>query len=168
MTAPPIAQWRGELKSDDVATRAAAAEQLSQTGPDAADAAVELVEACGDDESVQQWAVAALEEMGPPSPEAASRLEPLVTDDHPLIGYWAATLLGRLGPAAADHQRGLAQGLQPSRDPAVRERSAWALGKIGVTDPEAIQALQAAAREDAPRLQKLANDALPSAATRPT
>ena len=56
-----------QLASTNAEQRAAAAEQLSQAGEDAAAAAVPLVAACGDaDDRVREFAVAALEDLGPP------------------------------------------------------------------------------------------------------
>ncbi|MCY2982619.1 MAG: hypothetical protein NTY15_03180 [Planctomycetota bacterium] len=59
-----ITTWRAELNSADLLLRAAAAEKLCQAGSDASDAAVDLVQACADDEAVSKWLVAALEDLG--------------------------------------------------------------------------------------------------------
>ncbi|HUG89960.1 MAG TPA: HEAT repeat domain-containing protein, partial [Planctomycetaceae bacterium] len=57
----------GGLSDADTGRRAAAAERLARLGPAGRGAAVPLVRASGDaDESVREWAVAALEELGPP------------------------------------------------------------------------------------------------------
>ncbi len=126
------------------------------------DAAVELVSACADDESVQRWAVAALEELGPPNLDALEPLSELVTSSNRLVAYWAVTLLGRLGPDAATSQDVLARVLSNSQDSAVQERVAWALGKIGSTTGGALTALQQATTSGNPRLVRLAQSALPS------
>ena len=57
----------------------------------------DLVKACTDDESVQQWAVAALEELGPPPTESIGELTKLASSSDPLVAFWAITLLGRAG-----------------------------------------------------------------------
>jgi hypothetical protein len=152
--------WRAELKNCDVNVRATAAENLSLAGLDAVDAAVDLVRACGDEDAVRDWAVAALEDLGPPRNDAAQPLASELSAANPLVAYWAATLLGRLGTEAAGCQKALAKTLTHATDLAVRERSAWALGKIGATSNEAVAALQAAAESNSARLSRLAETAL--------
>ncbi len=65
-------------------------------------AVVPLARACGDqEETVREWAVAALEELGaPPVADLAVRAS-LLADQSVDVGYWAATLLRRLGEDAA-------------------------------------------------------------------
>ena len=72
---------RAQLKSDDPKQRIVAAEALSRMGPDAAPAAVELVIACADHESVRDYAVAALEELGAPPPELVPPLPDLAFEN---------------------------------------------------------------------------------------
>ena len=93
-------RWRLELKNSDVEVRARAAESLCLAGSESVVAAVDLVVACGDVEDVQNWAAAALEDLGAPPMESVDSLETLVNSPFPLVGYWAATLLGRLGQSA--------------------------------------------------------------------
>ncbi len=112
------------LKSSDVREREAAAEALSQMGPDAAYAAVGLVGACADEESVQQWAVAALEELGPPPAESLGELTKLASSSDPLTAFWAITLLGRAGSIAKPSQDELAIILKDSKVESVRECAA--------------------------------------------
>ncbi len=76
--------------------------------------------------------------------------------------YWAATCIGRLGPAAADASASLAQCLLDSSFLAARERAAWALSQIGSGAKQAINALRQIGPEDPPRLQRLAATALQS------
>lgn len=151
-----VDRLRMDLKSSDLATRMSAAEQFSQAGCDAAAAAAELVQACSDDEAVSQFAVAALEEMGPPPVEACKPLSVLLTSSETLVGYWAATLIGRLEIAAKDCQDDLVAVLVSAADPAVRERAAWALGEINADSDAAIQALTKASQSGHARLQRLA------------
>lgn len=155
-----LERWRIDLKSQNLSTRATAAEHLSQAGEDAAFAAVELVQACGDDESVSQFAVAALEDMGPPAADSRKPLSNLLTSPDANVGYWAATLIGRLEDAGKDCQDDLAALLASSAADAVRERAAWALGQVGADSEQAIAALKQAAESGAARLQRLATASL--------
>jgi HEAT repeat protein len=54
----------------------------------------------------------------------------------------------------------LADCLTTASDPAVAQRAAWALGKIGPAAYPAAAALRVAAADDDPRLARLAADAL--------
>jgi HEAT repeat protein len=156
-----ISELVQRLLGDDAATRATAAEQLCRAGEAAADAAVPLVRACGDPEpQVRDWAVAALEELGAPPVNALDELMELAASNHPLVAYWAITLLGRSGQAAAAAVRMLAERLGPASDPAVAQRAAWALGKIGPAAASAAGSLRTAADSDDPRLARLAQEAL--------
>ena len=149
-----------KLHSADVLQREAAAESLSQMGQDAAPAAVELVNACADQETVRQWAVAALEDLGPPPIDSIQDLTKLVSSSDALAAYWAITLLGRAEEAATACQDELSAALNDSSAPSVRERAAWALGKIRASSPAATATLENAANSDQPRLARLAKNAL--------
>ncbi|MCO8120108.1 HEAT repeat domain-containing protein [Stieleria sp. TO1_6] len=148
------------LRSGDAGQRAEAAESLSQMGPDAGFAAVELVQACGDDEAVAQFAVAALEDMGPPPAETLASVAELMTSDQSEVAYWAITLVGRCGVAARDHQDALASLVTTSTEINVRQRAVWALGKIEARSDTALQALRLAAADSDARLSRLAGEAL--------
>lgn len=159
--ADDVSTWISRLDSTDAQERAAAAERLAQLGPDAAAAAVPLVEACRtDDDRLREWAVAALEELGPPPPADVSRLTLLVSDKNPLAGYWAATLLGRSGEGAASAVAALAACVGSAADVSVRQRAAWALGQIGPAAASARAVLEKAAGDADPRLARLASEAL--------
>ena len=84
------------LHSQDVQERAAAAEAFSLMGPEASFAATDLVQACGDDQMVAQWAVSALEELGPPPKESLADLSELARSGDSEVAYWAVTLLGTM------------------------------------------------------------------------
>ncbi|MDZ4783062.1 MAG: hypothetical protein SGJ19_22685 [Planctomycetia bacterium] len=155
-----IQQWRTALQGPDVAERAAAAESLCHAGQDAAPAILELVHACEDDEAVSEWAVAALEELGPPPAELLEPLTKLASVSKAPVAYWAVTLLGRLGPAAIGSEHVLAALLQDSRETAVQERAAWALGEIGAKTAATLTALNGAAQPQSPRLARMAKTAL--------
>lgn len=158
---PDIAQWIAQLSAADAATRTEAAERLCRAGLDAVPAAVPLVKACGDaHDEARDWAVAALEELGSPPPEAIGDLTALVGSGHALVAYWATTLLGRSGQAAAAATAALAAALDSGRDASVAERAAWALGKVGPRAASARPALERAASAPNPRLARLAQEAL--------
>ena len=150
------------LGSPQETTRANAAEKLSQLDPDQMrSAALILVEACGDEsEEVREAAVGALEEMGPPDPQVLDGLTALLADEKADIAYWAATLIGRLGPDGAASVPALTTALEKSPHQNVRQRAARALGKIGPGAASAKDALQTAADGDDPRLARLAERAL--------
>lgn len=150
-----------QLTADDPAVRRAAAERLCHAGPAAAAAAISLVTACGDaDEGVREQAVAALEELGGPPPDALAGLIEAVASSDPLVAYWAITLLGRTGEAAANGVPALTTRLARGTDPAVAQRAAWALGRIGPAASGSAKALKEAAASPDPRLARLAQEAL--------
>ena len=152
--------WRADLQSQYVETRAAAAENLCQLGEEAAEAAIDLVKACADEEPVQVWAVAALEEMGPPPASTLPQLIELAKDSQAIVAYWAITLLGRVEDAGVQSEGVLAELLLHAPDIPVRERAAWALGRMGPESQAALQALKTAATSDRVRLARLAEEAL--------
>jgi len=150
-----------DLGSADPGVRSTAAENLARMAEAAAPAAAELVRACGDaNEQVREQAVAALEDLGPPPAEAIGRLIELVGHDDPLAAYWATTLLGRAGEDAARAVPALAGCLASPADLSVKQRAAWALGKIGAPAASAREALDRAAGDADPRLARLATEAL--------
>lgn len=149
------------LSAADADTRARAAEQLAQLGSDARPAAVPLVLACGDEaEDVRQWATAALEAIGPPDLADVASLTSFVDGRSPDVGYWAATLLGRLKSEAAPAVDSLARAVAGSPHLSVRQRAAWALGEIGPAAIAAVPLLEKAATEADPRLSHLAQAAM--------
>lgn len=151
------------LASTDVATRREAAESLARVEPDAVAVAVPLVEACGDrDEEVRNWVVAALEELPAPNASDLPALEGLVSRKNLDIAFWATTLLGRMEAAAASTVPTLAWAVVEHPELVVRERAAWALGKIGKPAADAIPQLEAAAASAHLRLARFATIALES------
>jgi hypothetical protein len=156
-----ITTLAARLADDDAAVRLDAAERLARSGEAAREAAVPLVQACGDgDGEVRQWAGAALEELGVPPVEVIAELQELAAMSDPLVAYWAITLLGRSGQAAAAATAVLAERLGPAAPLEVAQRAAWALGKIGPAALVASGALQVAATSADPRLARLASEAL--------
>ena len=157
-----ISRWVNDLNAPEPARRAAAAEHLARLGEGARGAAVPLARAAGDaSESVREWAVAALEGVGPPAAEDLTALRQLMlqdaTDD---AAYWAVTLAGRLGVDASAAVPELIRLLGAADPVAVRQRAAWALGRIGPAAAEAESALRQASDSDDPRLARLASAAL--------
>lgn len=151
----------GQLQDADPGRRGAAAELLCRHGAAAATAALALARACADeDDQVREWAAAALEDLGPPPAGSIPELGDLVGSSHPLVAYWAATLLGRSGQNAATATTALAACLASASDPAVAQRAAWALGKIGPAAATGRDALEKAALSADPRLARLAREAL--------
>lgn len=150
-----------QLGSADPQVRRKAAEALARLGEAAAPAAAALVRACADaDEQVREQAVAALEDLGPPPAESVDQLVVLVADADPLVAYWAITLLGRAGRDAAGAVTALMRCLESPAELSVRQRAAWALGKIGPGAAAARDALGRAARGEDPRLARLAAEAI--------
>ena len=158
---PSIASLVNRLSGPDAEDRATAAEALCRAGDSASSAATALVAACGDDDDgVREWAAAALEELGPPPSEQIADLIPLAAASHPLVAYWAVTLLGRGGEAASSAVSTLEACLAPGKAIEVRQRACWALGKIGLAAASARAALAVAAADSDPRLSRLAGEAL--------
>ena len=156
-----VAQLTADLRSKDAATRAAGAEQLTHLEEGAQPAALELVLATADaDESVRQWATAALESLGAPAAKDLPELAKLLGDGRLDVAYWAATLLGRLGLAAAEAVPALSKSLDAHSEVAVREHCALALGQIGPAAASALTALNRAAADPRPRLSRLAKQAI--------
>lgn len=160
-TPSQLLRWSQQLSDPDTATRREAARQIMQAGEPAVGAAISLVKAVGDqDEEVVNSATEALENLGPPRVEDAAELAKLLHAPQSDMGYWAATLLGRLGDQAATAVKSLAAVVTAHPQLAVRERSAWALGQIGPAARPAKEVLEAVTRGDAPRLARLARESL--------
>lgn len=149
-----------DLSAADPGRRAAAAERLAHAGTLTGDAVVAVVLACGDDDdTVREWAVAALEDAGAPPEAVIPDLASLAAASPPLVAYWAITLLGRTGQAAATAVDTLAKCIA-SKDLAVAQRAAWALGKIGPRAAAAVSALRDATARGDERLTRLAAEAI--------
>ncbi len=157
-----LSQWMADLDHPQADTRRRAGQSLSQLGAAARAAAVPLARAAGDvDESVRELAVAALEAMGAPDPADVPALTALLRHSSDDVAYWAATLLGRAEQQAASSAPALGRLLGDETVAlAVRERSAWALGKLGPAATTAKPSLQAAANSQTARLARLARQAL--------
>lgn len=157
-----VLRWAEMLRNPDPAARQQAAEQLARLGPQAQTAALALVQACADDSAeVGEWVVNALEEIGPPAARDVRPLAHLLGHDSADVGYWAATLLGRLGAHAVEAVPALTAALLAPLDDSVRQRAAWALGKIGPSAEGALATLEEAADDEGdPRLARQARRAI--------
>lgn len=156
-----ISRLINNLNSSQVGVRAEAAEQLAQQGDAAAPAVIGLLRNVGDsDETVREWSVAALEGLGTPSVDDLDALIDQIDAEQPDVGYWAATLLGRLEADAAPAVDALARAAAGHPESQVRQRAVWALGKIGPAAGNAVPVLKQAAQSSEPRLARLAEQAL--------
>ena len=108
----------------------------------------------------REWCAAALEELGPPPATQIAELTRMARDNSLDTAYWAITLLGRSGAGAARAVSTLTGLLQTAPDSSLRERAAWALGKLGTAAEPAAPALRAAAASNEPRLSRMAKQAL--------
>jgi HEAT repeat protein len=161
-----VLQLIANLKSPAAATRAAAAEELCHLEDGAQGAAVDLIQATADaDDSVRQWATAALESLGPPATADCEKIAALLSSQKLDIAYWSAMLLGRLESAAVAAVPNLITSLNSHPEQAVREQSAQALGKIGPPATAALPALKPAAADPHPRLGRLAKTAIEQIST---
>ena len=145
----------------DARRRTAAAEALCQLGEAAQGAAVALARACGDEsESVREWAGEALENVGPPATSDMADLAALAGDDKADVAYWAVTLLGRSSEYVDVALPALVDALTSHAAVAVRQRAAWALGRIGPAAAGALETLKRAATSEDPRLARLSKQAI--------
>lgn len=154
-------QLAADLRGRGAPRRLAAAEALVELGPEATPAAAALVEACGDS-ALCDLCVEALEAIGPPPPDQLDRIARQLPSEDELTCYWAATLLGRAGEAAAAYAPALAAvALNEGALVANRERAVWALGKLGqAAAPVADTLRRFAESAPSPRMKRLANEAL--------
>ena len=135
---------------------------LAGLGDLAAPASVSVLDCLADDsESIREYATETLENMGPPRLQDAGQISERLNNEHAETAYWSATLLGRLRSNAADFVPHLMTALDHSAS-IVKERSAWALGRIGSLALPASPKLEEIAKSDEPRLSRLASQALES------
>jgi HEAT repeat protein len=150
-----------QLSSSNIAQRAFAAESLARLGRDSQPAAAALVATLRTaDATTRDWATAALEELGPPPAAQILDLVKLATDPSLDVAYWAITLLGRAGAAAAPAMDTLTTLLRSSPENSLQERAAWALGKIGPVAKSAAAVLHEGTKSTNPRLARLAKQAI--------
>jgi len=161
MTDSPTTELIADLRDAKAGKRAAAAQKLMEMGAEARPAVIPLLSLVRDEnEEVREYAVAALEEIGAPRAQDMPPLLSMLNDSNAMIGYWAATLIGRMKGAGSTAAENLADTLQRSHHPEVKQRAAWALGQIGSAAGVAMDALQEAARSSDSRLARLASEAI--------
>jgi HEAT repeat protein len=113
------------------------------------------------DDEVRMWSAEALvTAVDPTESEATALIGMLESAADGEICYWAATMLGRLGPDAVAAVGALETCLRNSMYLPARERATWALNQIGPRAAAAVPALKEAAQAAPPRLQRLATEAL--------
>lgn len=112
-------------------------------------------------DSLRSAAAQSLEGSVQPSVSEVPALIALLSDQSDSeISYWAATLLGRLGPQAVDATQSLCDCLQDSSFLPAKERAAWALMEIGPTASDAIPVLQSVCESAPARLHLLCHRAM--------
>lgn len=154
-------QWLTELRSPQASSRRVAAERFALTPQASRTGCLALVDAVIDeDDEVREWISEALEGMGPPDAKDVPCLVQRLGGENGDRCYWAATLLGRLGPGASAAVPALASTLINHLSLPARERAAWALGEIGPDARTALPPLREAAGSGTPRLAKLARAAI--------
>ena len=161
-----IQQCIADLASNDLSNQRSAAAQLLNA-PSCEAAAVELTKAVGsDDELLVESATGVLESIESISDVQASTLAELLPSKtfqpHPNTGFWAATLLGRIGQRAAPFLDQLIAALDASTDDTVKQKIVWAIGKIGPPASPASNHLEALVNASDKRLARLASQALES------
>lgn len=152
------------LLNGSEAERLSAVEHAARHPEQAGACAAALARCAADaNESIAINAAEALEMLGPPPssvlPELLQQLTPQSEGE---MAYWTVTLIGRLGPQASNAAATLAHVLEASPYLPVRERAAWALGRIGSGAKGSEAALRSAAQNGPPRLARLATQALES------
>ena len=151
------------LWSDVPQQQTRALQQIASDRPPHVDTARCVWLAGSSNDEVRMWAAEALESsVTPRAEEVASLVDLLTTASDGEHVYWAATMLGRLGRAAASAVDALDRCLRDSLYLPGRERAAWALRQIGTPAASAVPTLQRVAISGPPRLQRLATQACDS------
>lgn len=145
-----IAEWRDDLTSKEVKTRQAAAYALWSLGPDAANAASELVAAISDvDPYVRTTSAKALDRLTDDAKRnTMDAVTALLSSDREEVRREAATYMWRIGPLAAEIVPALATALA-SDDADVRANVAGALGNAGDAAKTQFETLETMTVEDA-------------------
>ena len=153
--------WAAKLAGESVPDQVDALRQIS--GQDSViGLSVPVVSLAGSsNDEIRMWSAEALESsIQPDASEVLALMQLLRQADDGEICYWAATMLGRLGPEAAVAADALEQCLRESMYLPARERATWALSQIGPAAAVALDALNEAAATAPPRLQRLATETL--------
>lgn len=158
-----LARWEAGLRHDSVTRQIETLREVA-TRKDVRGIAVRCVELAGShDDEVRLTAADALETSVQPLADEVDPLARLLdTADDGEIAYWAATMLGRLGPLASAATPELERCLRESLYLPARERAAWAISRIGPRAAAAMPTLCDVASGSPPRLQRLALQAIDS------
>jgi hypothetical protein len=117
---------------------------------------LEALAAAQDD--AREEIVGFLEDCGPPTIAELPRIAHHLNSADGDAAYWAATLLGRSGPAAAAFLNDLVAATHHD-SLAARERAVWALSQIGPAAKAALPRLKELSESTTPRLARLAREA---------
>ena len=156
-----------QLGSDDAGMIASAAQALAQANQSIQAAAIPLVNCLGtihDDSN--EWIVAALEQLESPSAADADAFAHVMQsyadgEANSQQAYWAAKLLGRIGPEAGNVScQALARCASSAADPEIVTQSVWALSKMGASAASAQAVLQQLSQSPVPRTARYAQQAL--------
>ncbi len=153
--------WAAKLGGDVVDDQVDALRQISSEECVVGLAVPIVALTASGDEEVRMWSAEALESAVQPLDCEISPLALLLeqnTDGE--IGYWAATMLGRLGSGAATAAASLESCLRESMYLPAREQATWALREIGPPAAIALESLTEAAESAPPRLRRLAAEAI--------
>lgn len=153
-----FSEWQGDLKDFSPAVRKTAIEALGYFGPRAV---LVLAPFMGDpDFEVRSAAIDVLVKLGVETVPAMVRA---LADNNSLVRWNAASVLGRIGPAAKDAVPALVRVLKDphtvvtvgaKKGHKVRELAAWALGKIGPEAKDAVPSLVQALGDDNSEVRK--------------
>jgi len=150
------------LGDADVSIRRNAVRELLEQPAWATGLTTALIRLVSDrDEMVRHGATECLERIADPGSDEVADLTRILRETcDGETEYWAATMLGRIGPQADRAVGALASVLLDSSCLAARERAAWALGRIGPAARMALNALRQIGQDDPPRLRRLAEAAV--------
>ncbi|TWU48604.1 hypothetical protein Poly51_45050 [Rubripirellula tenax] len=157
--------WSERLTSTSASDQASALQEMAeQTELRGYTAAVVRLAGCRDDE-VRRWAAELLEvAIAPVASDVEELADLLAGGEEGEVCYWAATMLGRLGPDVAPKTRVAVDALEICLGDSLylpaRERAAWALSQIGPSAASAAITLRRTAEDAPPRLQRLVAEAL--------
>ncbi len=154
-------QWNQWLCSDSVDHQVNALRQISGQKDVRGLTAIIVGLSGSRSDEVRIWSAEALETAVQPQQDDVHALADLLSDaEDGEIGYWAATMLGRLGDQATDAVDALEKCVSQSMYLPARERATWALCQIGPAAQSAAATLREAAADAPPRLQRMATEAL--------
>ncbi len=158
-----VARWDADLHHDSVTRQTETLREVAAR-KNVRGIAVRCVELAGShDDEVRLTAADALETSVLPLADEIAPLAMLLDNaDDGEVAYWAATMLGRLGPVASAATPELERCLRESLYLPARERAAWAISRIGPKAAAAMPTLCDVASGSPPRLQRLALQAIDS------